>query len=239
MPLVIELAANVNHADYDGGTSSFLAAQEGNLDVLRCLVKELGANVNQAKHDGATPLFIAAQKGHVSVLRCLVKELGADVNQTMHDGSTPLFIAAQLGHMDIVRCLVKEIGADINQAKHSGSTPLMTASYHKHGELVQWLVKEGADPQATHRHGTAAEVSKVAGASVEQTAYLEAKAHCSHPGCSGPGLMKCTGCSQARYCGKACQLAHWTAQKVECKQRQEELRAGKLKRNSCNIDLEN
>jgi hypothetical protein len=82
---------------------------------------------------------------------------------------------------------------------------------------VKWLVKEGADLRANAKWGTAANISKSYGASAEQTAYLEAKTHCSNIGCSGVGLMKCTGCKQARYCGEACQLAHWRAHKAACK----------------------
>ena len=142
-------------------------------------------------------------------MRCLA-ELCAYINQALQDGATPLYVAAQDGHFDVVRCLVKAFAADINQAAHNGLTPLMTASFFKHADIVTWLVKEGADPQtSTPQLGTAADLSKAAGASVEQIEYLESKAHCSNPGCSGPGLKKCQGCKQARYCGQACQLTHW------------------------------
>jgi ankyrin repeat protein len=152
----------------------------------------------------------------------LVKEVGADVNKANHEGTTPLYIAADEGDLALVQCLVKELKADVNQASLNGSTPLMIAASKKYAGIVRWLVKAGADTQATiaARDGspcTAATVSKHFGASAEQTAYLEAKTHCSHPGCSGAGIMKCTGCRQARYCGKACQLAHWKAHKADCR----------------------
>jgi hypothetical protein len=43
--------------------------------------------------------------------------------------------------------------------------------------------------------------------------------------------MKCTGCKQARYCGEACQLAHWKAHKTKCRRWSTELavKKGKLK----------
>jgi hypothetical protein len=78
-------------------------------------------------------------------------------------------------------------------------------------EVVKWLVKAGADTQ------DAAHLSRGVGASAEQTAYLEAKTHCSSLGCSGAGVKKCTGCRQVRYCETACQLAHWKAHKADCK----------------------
>jgi hypothetical protein len=109
----------------------------------------------------------------------------------------------------------------------------MAASAMKHAEVVKWLVKAGADTQASTSISieggaalTAANFSKDFGASAEQTAYLEAKTHCSHSGCSGAGLLKCTGCKQARYCGEACQLAHWKAHKADCRRWSAELAAG-------------
>jgi hypothetical protein len=141
-----------------------------------------------------------------------------------------LFIAAKKGHLAMVQLLVKELGADINRTSRYGSTALMVASVLKHADIVRWLVKAGADTQASAAvdgaEFTAATVSKYVGASPEQTAYLEAKTHCSHVDCSGAGVLKCTGCRQARYCGEACQLAHWKAHKADCRRWSAELAAG-------------
>jgi ankyrin repeat protein len=71
-----------------GGTPLYIAAQNGRVAVVRCLVLELSADVSQAINDGTTPLFIAAQNG--AVVRCLSKELNADVNKAKHNGIAPL-----------------------------------------------------------------------------------------------------------------------------------------------------
>jgi hypothetical protein len=107
----------------------------------------------------------------------------------------------------------------------------MMASAKKHADIVKWLVKAaGADTQAViaadRSEFTAATLSERLGAYAEQTAYLEAKTHCSSPGCSGAGFLKGTGCKNAQYCGKACQLAHWNAHKVDCRRWSAELAAG-------------
>jgi hypothetical protein len=140
-------------------------------------------------------------------------------------------MAASQGKLDVVRCLLK-LGANVNQADNSGITPLMAASFCKHEEVVVWLVKAGANTQATipgQIDARAADASRLAGASASQTAYLEAKTHCSNPGCSGAGLKKCPACKQARYCGEPCQLAHWKAHKADCKRWSAEVAAGKGK----------
>jgi hypothetical protein len=133
--------------------------------------------------------------------------------------------------MAVLKCLVKEFGADINIAAHDGSTPLMSASFSKRTDIVRWLIKEGADTQAVYNLNgittTATGLSKHVGASAEQTAYLEAKTHCSNPGCSGAGIKRCPACKQARYCGEPCQYAHWKVHKADCKRWSAELKAGK------------
>jgi ankyrin repeat protein len=216
--LVKELGADVNQAANRGGTPLHALAQIGNVALVEVLVKELGADANKARDDGATPLLIAAQKGHLAVVRLLVAELRADVNQAAHDGATPLYIAAQNGHLAVVRCLVKEFGADFNTTRPDGATPLMTAATCKHGDVVTFLIKYGANVQvAAPDFGTAADLSKRAGAPAKQTQYLEARTHCAKQGCNGVGAKKCAGCLQVYYCTRECQLTHWPAHKAVCK----------------------
>jgi hypothetical protein len=156
---------------------------------------------------------------NLAIARCLGKEAGIDVNNAGQEGVTPLYIAAQKGHLDVVRCLIGVLGADANQARKNGVTPLMVAANMKDQKVIAYLLKHGADPQHSHpEYGTAADFSKYFGYPDEQTAYLQAKTHCSKPGCAGAGHKKCTSCKQARCCGQQCQLAHWPAHKAECKE---------------------
>jgi hypothetical protein len=232
--LVKELGADVNNSGRHGDvTPLFFAVGLGNLDMVRCL-KMLGDDVNQrGMKFGRTLLFLAVQLNSLvglDMIRCLI----TDVNNADDTGATPLFIAAQNGNLPSVRLLVRELKADINKSR-SGITPLMAATAEKHEDVVRWLVKAGADTQIsqpvdefddTDSGLTAACWSKIVhGASAEQTKYLEAKTHCSSTSCSGAGVKKCTGCKQVRYCGEACQLAHWKAHKADCKRWSAEIKA--------------
>jgi hypothetical protein len=148
----------------------------------------------------------------------LVEELGVIVYQANEMGSTPLHTAARMGHLALVRCLVEVLGANVNEARKDRATPLMLAARMQHKKVITYLLKHGADPQASApTFGTAADISKNGGAPHEQTAYLEAKTHCSNPACAGAGIKKCTGCKEVRYCVQECQLAHWPAHKADCK----------------------
>jgi ankyrin repeat protein len=86
------------------------ASFDGNVELMRCLVKGLGADVNQlpSGNSGRTPLFLAAQEGHLAAVLCLVKELGADINKSDQNGRTPLLVAIQMAHLSVIRCLCAE-----------------------------------------------------------------------------------------------------------------------------------
>jgi hypothetical protein len=151
----------------------------------------------------------------------------------MGDGATPLHIAVSAGNLKIVRFLIEKLNADIDKANHAGATPLMSAAAGKHEYVIKWLSKRAANLKSTMimsegREMTAADISKIVGASAEQTAYLEAKTHCSSPSCSGEGHYPCGDCTRARYCAKLCQKAHWPTHKADCERLSAEKKAGKM-----------
>jgi hypothetical protein len=59
------------------------------------------------------------------------------------------------------------------------------------------------------------------------TDYLDIKARCSNPGCSGMAVRKCSGCRHLWYCHQSCQYAHWKAHKPDCKKWSAELGDGR------------
>lgn len=146
--LVSKTQADVNKAKcFQGATPLFVAAGNGNLEVVRFLVNEAQADVNRGMpHTGATPLYIAAQEGHLEVAKFLVHEAHANVDMTLtpkHSEYTPLQIAASGGHLKLVRFLVSEADADVNISSRNGTTPLMMAVSYGYSDVVRFLIRSG------------------------------------------------------------------------------------------------
>jgi hypothetical protein len=169
--LVKTLGADANKADSSGATPLIVAAQNGHLEIVQCLLEDLGANVNLAMDGGSTPMMVAASDGHLAVVRCL----GVSINHANQNGLTALTMAAPNGHLVVVKCLVAELGANIDQTTHDGCAALMMASYWKHDKVIRWLTRHGADVQATAVGGTAVDASRAGGAPTAQTEHVRPK----------------------------------------------------------------
>jgi ankyrin repeat protein len=106
MQLLHLAGANVNSRG-SSGTPLFLAAGEGQLSAVRCLLDE-GADVNLRGEHGNTALTEATYFGHASVIKELLMR-GADVNVISIDG-TPLDIAVGRNNVAAID-LLKHYGA--------------------------------------------------------------------------------------------------------------------------------
>ena len=68
----VNIATHIGTAASRGTTALYLAASQGLLDAVKCLVK-LGADLNQALENGSTPLIIASHERHAELVTWLVK----------------------------------------------------------------------------------------------------------------------------------------------------------------------
>jgi ankyrin repeat protein len=105
----------MSKAALDNATPLYVAAHQGHIDIVKCLVAELGAKVNMAKNNGCTPLYAAAKEGHYHVVKCLVDELGADINMCV----SAVHVAMANGHFEIANFLIYR-GAVVNMENLTG-----------------------------------------------------------------------------------------------------------------------
>ncbi len=169
--LVQDYKADVNARDDQGMTSLMYAAGEGNIEIVRYLVKECSANVEaQDDHQGMTVLMHAAKRGNIGVVIYLVKECGVHVEVKDYDGRTALMIAISSGFPETVQCLVKERGADIEARDDRGRTALVHAvllcnTLYRNGALmrskdkwgvkmVKYLIECGAGIETRDKNGS-------------------------------------------------------------------------------------
>jgi uncharacterized protein len=139
---------DVNKETKTGETALMLAAFNGDLDLVKALVKR-GAHINKPLW---TPLHYAAANGQLSVVEFLV-ENHAYIDAESPNNTTPLMMAARHKHITVMRWLT-ENGADPTYSNQQGFS---AASYMKrYGELEQeaWLIKKHAEFEA--KYGTKA-----------------------------------------------------------------------------------
>lgn len=173
--ILLGRGAQVNAVDQWGNTALFIAAREGEVEIVRTLLKA-GADVD-GRGGAMTPLAAAALRGNVAVARLLIRS-GANVNAVGSNGLTALMNAVKLNRLDVAKELLEaragtdvldRMGANVlavavdenypdmlalllnhgvkpDMADSNGLTPLYWADYLERADLSQLLRSAGADP---------------------------------------------------------------------------------------------
>ena len=143
MRLLGSKSANVNATQADGTTAVMYAAANGDLELVRALIKA-GANVKLANQFGTSAITEAAIIGSAPILDALLKA-GADPNFRTTNGETPIMAAARSGKVDAAKVLL-DAGADINAKENWGEqSALMWAAAQSQPEMVKFLASRGAN----------------------------------------------------------------------------------------------
>jgi ankyrin repeat protein len=143
MRLASAKGADVNAAGADGTTAIMYASANGDLELVRALIK-IGANVKLANQFGTSALTEAAIIGSAPIVEALLKA-GADPNFRTPNGETPLMAAARTGKIDAAKALL-DAGADINAKETWGEqSALMWAAAQSQADMVKFLASNGAN----------------------------------------------------------------------------------------------
>ena len=123
-------------------TSLFVAAENGNEDIVEVLIECEKVGLEIPDMHGTTPLGVAADRNHEGVVRRLLgASRPANPNARDENGQTPLFNAAFYGHLGIVELLLDAPGIDPQVGDSDGKTALEVALENGNTSVVEALQK--------------------------------------------------------------------------------------------------
>lgn len=115
----------------------YLAAQQGNIEILESIFKADNSPVDSHTFGGATPLLAAVKHGHLEAAQFLIQK-GANVNIKDDSGQTPLWAAAHNGDLDMLKCLLSH-HANPNMMGQGQQTPFYAAAKNGHLDILKEL----------------------------------------------------------------------------------------------------
>ncbi len=151
---LVQAGADVN-SPVGGGHLLHVAAERGDVALIRFLVEAGTGLETRDGFLGKTPLIVAAEHGHEAAAAALLA-FGADVHAevsgegpfvTVEIGSTALILAARAGHAAVVRMLLAA-GADRHAKDREGRTAAVLAAGARHAEVVALLAGRSDIPSA-------------------------------------------------------------------------------------------
>lgn len=141
---------DVNAAQGDGMTALHWAANRGNADLARLLLRAKASVAAVTRVGAFTPLHVASQAGSAPVVQALLAA-GADARALTSHGVSALHLAGVAGDVGVITALVKA-GADVNAKDPAwGQTPLMAAAAQGRAAAVHTLLEHGADHRLAAR----------------------------------------------------------------------------------------
>ncbi|GKT63995.1 UNC44 ankyrin-related protein [Colletotrichum tofieldiae] len=122
-----------------------LAAREGYMEIIRCLL-DAGAKPDLLSHHWQeTPLWSACYRGRLEIAQLLYDKAPETLNTPSYDGNTPLIVACGAGNSRLVKFLLEK-GADINARCSMGRSCVCSAVSEDNGaahKIVDLLIQHG------------------------------------------------------------------------------------------------
>ena len=135
---------DVNEKNYAGITPLTIAAEKGNMEIIKMLVEDGNALVNDVSSYGVTPLIAAAAAGNDEVVAYLVGQ-GANVSAKDDWGKTALIYAANMDNPKLVSSVIKLDKTAVNLPDNLGNTALIYAAQKGLLDNMKILLANGAN----------------------------------------------------------------------------------------------
>jgi len=144
---------HIDDVDESLQSALHVAAAEGNLPVLKLLVKK-GGNLNLQDMNGWTPLHCAASNGHLKVCEYLLENKGVDACVSTNERTSVLHYLVRNAppeemalYLRVVS-LALERGIDVDIQNKHGETPLHSACLRGNVAAVKFLLEKKAGSNA-------------------------------------------------------------------------------------------
>ena len=162
---------DVNERNYAGLTPLTVAAEKGNMEILRMLVEEGTASVNLPSSYGVTPLLAAAAAGQTDAVNYLL-ENGADVKAKDDLGKTALIHAMGANDRRLTEKLLELDPRAIDMPDNMGNTPLIYAAQQGSVDNIRILLKHNVNPDYQNPATGLSALSAAAAAGQEKAAQV-------------------------------------------------------------------
>lgn len=159
MSKVLKIFKKVNGL-FAGHTALQAASQNGNIDIIKILLK-YNVDLEIEDKDGDRAIHHAAFGDEPDVIELLAlnssrnspsTSIGIDLNSRNKKRQTALHIAVNKGHLNVVKVLIK-FGALISLQDADGDTPLHDAISKKNDLIIDLLLEANADLSICNNNG--------------------------------------------------------------------------------------
>ena len=146
---LLDRGVNVDAEDHVGWSTLIRAADYGQLDVFKLLLKR-GAEPRHGTIGDRIPLHFAAEGGHAEMVELLLDQPKVDINFKDQQGQTAVFKAAYQGREEVVSLLLQQKDIDVNAASNDGFTPLLQAIFGDYNKIIRlFLARPELDVNAS------------------------------------------------------------------------------------------
>lgn len=145
--MLLDNHVEINGRDTNGRTALHLAAIEGNLSVVKQLLRIAGMDINAKDSVGATALWWASKERHWQVVRlllatpCVGDNANVELRAMYHERETSLHHAVQQGKERIIQLLLSKKTLNPNIPDNRKWTPLCYAADKGSTNIVSLLLK--------------------------------------------------------------------------------------------------